>query len=225
MFTMNKKKIRSAIHGSVLVSALALFAAACNNNKTDYGSYDTGSSASAKMPSDPRFTNVPVDTNALTKQAPVIDNAANETMMAENKTVTPSTSTTMKKKVRATAGMPTVSKAPKQQVNTPGVSETASSQPSYPGGQSAAEQFINNNIQYPQTALDYNKEGTVQVQFIVDEHGNISGAHEVGTKLGEGLDDEAVRVVASMPSWSPATINGKPVSSEVTLPITFKIEE
>ena len=222
---MNKKKLRSAISGSILASAFCFFVVACNNNKTDYGSYDTGSSASAKMPADPRFVNVPVDTNALTKAPAVPESSVDRPLAAEMQPATPVSKPTVKKKVKASVSLPAVSKTPATKMGRSSVNETAATAPSYPGGEPAAEQYINTHVQYPETALNYNKEGTVQVRFTVDKNGNVSNVHEVGGKLGEGLDDEAMRVVASMSGWTPAMQNGEPVASTVTLPITFKIEE
>ena len=225
MIIMNKKKLRSTINGSMLASAFCFFVVACNNNKSEYGSYDTGSSASAHMPADPRFVNVPVDTNALTKTPPMIDGSVNKPIMAEEQPVTPVSKPIVKKRVKASVSAPAISRTSQPEMSTRSVNESAAVNPSYPGGQPAAEQFINNHVQYPEPALNYNKEGTVQVQFTVNENGKVSNVHEVGNKLGEGLDDEAVRVVASMPSWNPAMINGRAIRSQVTLPITFRIEE
>ncbi len=97
--------------------------------------------------------------------------------------------------------------------------------PAYPGGQSSLEDYITNNVEYPQAAVDNNKQGTVNVQFTVDENGNVSNAQVIGSKLGDGLDEEAVRVVSKMPKWTAGSVKGKNVKTRVTLPITFKIEE
>ena len=64
-----------------------------------------------------------------------------------------------------------------------GVYEMTEVSPAYPGGHDALEDYINNHIEYPQTAIDNNSEGTVDVQFVVDENGNVTGAKVVGNKL------------------------------------------
>ena len=46
---------------------------------------------------------------------------------------------------------------------------------------------------------------------------------QVGKKLGWGLDEEAIRVVKSMPAWTPGKQNGKPVYVKFTLPIRFQL--
>lgn len=96
--------------------------------------------------------------------------------------------------------------------------------PAYPGGQNALETYINNNIVYPQEAIDKDIEGTVYVKFGVDEKGNVTNVSTVGNKIGYGLEEEAVKVVSAMPSWSAGTIKGKNVKTWRTLPITYKLE-
>ena len=96
--------------------------------------------------------------------------------------------------------------------------------PLYEGGQGAIESYIGNNIQYPQEAIDNNVEGTVQVQFGIDENGNIAGVTTLGTKLGYGLEEEAVKVVSNMPKWNPGKIKGKNVKTRMILPITYRLE-
>jgi TonB family protein len=96
--------------------------------------------------------------------------------------------------------------------------------PAYNGGQSALETYINSNIEYPQAAIDNSTEGTVSVQFSVDEQGNVSNAKAIGDKIGYGLEEEAVRVVAQMPKWTAGQVKGKNVKTWRILPVTYKLE-
>jgi periplasmic protein TonB len=96
--------------------------------------------------------------------------------------------------------------------------------PEYSGGQTELETYINNNIEYPQEAIDNSAEGTVRVQFAVDEKGNISNVKTIGNKIGYGLEEEAIKVVAKMPKWSSGQIKGKNVKTWRILPITYKLE-
>jgi periplasmic protein TonB len=96
--------------------------------------------------------------------------------------------------------------------------------PAYIGGQSALESYITSNIEYPQQAIDNNTEGTVSVQFAVDEQGVVSNVKAIGDKVGNGLEEEAVRIVSKMPKWSPGQIKGKNVKTWRVLPITYKFE-
>jgi protein TonB len=96
--------------------------------------------------------------------------------------------------------------------------------PAYTGGQSSLEDYIVNNLQYPQDAIDNNVEGIVRVQFAVDEKGNVSNVSTIGNKLGYGLEEEAVKVVSSMPKWTPGQVKGKNVKTWRTLPINYQLE-
>lgn len=90
----------------------------------------------------------------------------------------------------------------------------------YPGGMAS---YIAKSVVYPEKAKADNVQGKVFVQFVVDTDGSIAEAavlHGVG---GE-CDDEALRVVKSMPKWQPATFKGKPVRSKYVLPINFKLQ-
>ena len=81
--------------------------------------------------------------------------------------------------------------------------------PAYNGGQGAIESYINNNIEYPEEAIDNGIEGTVNVQFGIDENGNISNVKTLGNKIGYGLEEEAVKVISNMPKWTPGIVKGK----------------
>ena len=94
--------------------------------------------------------------------------------------------------------------------------------PQYPGGQIAMLQYLMKNIKYPEQATKEGIQGRVAVSFIVEKDGSISNVrpiHSVHTLL----DKEAVRVVKSMPKWSPGKQNGKPVRVQLIVPIMFKL--
>lgn len=96
--------------------------------------------------------------------------------------------------------------------------------PAFPGGQSALENYIMNNLEYPQDAIDNNVEGTVYVMFTIDENGKVGNAKSSGTTLGYGLEEEAIRVVNGMSAWTPGTTKGKKAKAWYTIPITYKLE-
>ena len=94
--------------------------------------------------------------------------------------------------------------------------------PQYPGGQIAMMKYIMENMKYPEQAMKKGIQGRVAVSFIVEKDGsisNVSPIHPVHTLL----DKEAVRVVKSMPKWSPGKQNGKPVRVQLIVPIMFKL--
>jgi protein TonB len=82
---------------------------------------------------------------------------------------------------------------------------------------------MESSLDYPQHALDDNKEGTVRVSFVIDENGNVMAPVVIGNKLGEGLDEEAIDLIKKMPKWKPGTVKGKNVKTRLDLPITFQI--
>jgi len=95
--------------------------------------------------------------------------------------------------------------------------------PSYPGGQKALATFIQENIIYPETAIENGVEGSVDVVFAVDENGRVYTPMIKGDKAGYGLDEASLEVITKMPKWTPGQIKGKNVKSYYTLPISFKI--
>lgn len=64
--------------------------------------------------------------------------------------------------------------------------------------------------------------GVFLPSFIVEPDGSLSDV-KVLRGIGGGCDEEAVRVVKSMPRWTPGKQNGKVVRVAYTLPITFRL--
>ena len=97
--------------------------------------------------------------------------------------------------------------------------------PEFPGGAAALSKYVEDNLSYPQDALDNNTEGTVKVSFIIDEKGKVLDPVVLGTSVNKSLDLEATRVVKRMPAWKPGTVKGKNVKTRLELPITFKLSD
>ncbi len=95
--------------------------------------------------------------------------------------------------------------------------------PSFPGGTYAMYKYLADNIKYPADAKAASKEGRVFVQFVVRKDGSVSDVSVVRSVGNVSLDNEAVRVVSSMPKWNPGTQGGKPVNVQYTLPVQFKL--
>ncbi len=95
--------------------------------------------------------------------------------------------------------------------------------PSYPGGQKELERFFEKNLQYPAEAEDNGIEGTVNLNFAVDENGKIYSPFVTTPSIGYGVEQEAIRVFNIMPAWTPGRIKGKNVKTRFTLPVTFKL--
>ena len=94
--------------------------------------------------------------------------------------------------------------------------------PQFPGGQIAMLKYIMENIKYPEQAMKEGIQGRVTVRFIVEKDGSISDVKPV-LSVHPLLNKEAVRVVKSMPKWSPGKHNGKPVRVRFNLPVMFKL--
>lgn len=103
------------------------------------------------------------------------------------------------------------------------VFDVVEEQPSFPGGQGALMAWLRDNIKYPVVAAENGIEGRVIVQFVVGKNGSISNV-KVVKSIDPSLDREAVRVVSSMPSWTPGKQNGTSVNVRYTLPVTFKLQ-
>jgi len=96
-------------------------------------------------------------------------------------------------------------------------------QASFPGGTEALAKFLTKNLKYPPEAQRANVQGKVFMSFVVSPDGSISDVN-VMKGLGFGCDQEATRVVKSMPKWAPGKQSGRAVKSRFTLPITFQLE-
>ena len=96
--------------------------------------------------------------------------------------------------------------------------------PQFPGGEAALMKYIKSHIQYPAEALKNRTEGRVIVQFVVDNTGKI-GEVKVVRSVDKDLDKEAVRLIKSLPKFTPGRMNGKAVSVWYTLPVTFTLPE
>lgn len=94
--------------------------------------------------------------------------------------------------------------------------------PQYPGGQIAMMKYIMENMKYPKQAMKEGIQGRVAVRFIVEKDGSISDVKPI-LSVHPLLNKEAVRVVKSMPKWTPGKQNGKPVRVRFNLPIMFKL--
>jgi TonB family protein len=113
----------------------------------------------------------------------------------------------------------------KMEQDKEGIYNYAEEKPMFPGGEKALDKFIEENIHYPQNAMDNGVEGTVIVTFAVDDKGKVFSPKLKDDKLGYGLDEEALGTVAKMPKWTPGRVKGKNVKTYYDLPITFTLAD
>ena len=94
--------------------------------------------------------------------------------------------------------------------------------PEFPGGTAALMAYLTKNIKYPPVCRENNIQGRVLIQFIVNRDGSIVDP-EVVKSVNPYLDKEALRVISTMPKWSPGEQRGKPVRVKFTVPVNFKL--
>lgn len=95
--------------------------------------------------------------------------------------------------------------------------------PEFPGGQDALNRYLVRNIKYPLLAQENGIQGRVICQFVVNSDGSIVDISVV-RGVEESIDKEAIRVIKSMPKWTPGRQGGKNVRVKYTLPIRFKLQ-
>ena len=127
-----------------------------------------------------------------------------------------------KKKSLASAdgiSAPTIKKKT-DQASSSGIIDRADKMPSFPGGAGAMYRFLRDNINYPASAMKESIEGQVLIQVIVNEEGQITQPR-VLKSLGQGCDQEALRLISKMPDWIPGSKQGKAVKVRRNIPVTF----
>mgnify|MGYP006153523637 FL=1 len=94
--------------------------------------------------------------------------------------------------------------------------------PLFPGGDLGLMKFIQKNVKYPAIAKEYNITGKVYVSFIVDRQGKVTNV-KIVRGVDKNLDAEALRVVSSLPRYTPGKQRGKAVRVMFTIPINFTL--
>ncbi len=94
------------------------------------------------------------------------------------------------------------------------------SMPEFPGGEEARLQYLNENVRYPTMAREAGIQGRVFVEFVVEKDGKVTNVRVV-RGIGGGCDEEAIRVVESMPRWIPGKQRNVPVRCRFNMPIRF----
>ena len=95
--------------------------------------------------------------------------------------------------------------------------------PQFPGGDAALMKYLSSHINYPPMAAENNVQGKVILQFVVEKDGRV-GEVKVARSVDKDLDKEAIRVVKSLPKFTPGRQNGQAVRVWYTLPVTFKLQ-
>ncbi len=126
--------------------------------------------------------------------------------------------------VKSSAALLNTSTSSAAKTSSEEVFSVVSDPPKFPGGEKALASFLARNIRYPKAAQKNNTTGTVFVKFVVNSEGKISQVTTTGAVLGNGLEEESMRVVSAMPDWLPGQQEGKKVSVEFHLPIRYVLQ-
>lgn len=110
----------------------------------------------------------------------------------------------------------------KETVDDNRVYDAVEEMPAFPGGQAAFMNYLSSNMKYPKDCQEAGIQGRVVVQFVIGKDGRIMNARVIKS-VHPSLDKEALRVVNSMPRWTPGKQKGKPVSVTYTVPLMFRL--
>jgi protein TonB len=95
--------------------------------------------------------------------------------------------------------------------------------PEFPGGIPALMQYISENVSYPEEAIKNNVQGRVVLKFVVNADGSV-GKIEIVGGIDPSLNEEAIRVVRSLPAFKPGLQDGVPVPVWFIIPVLFRLE-
>ena len=101
--------------------------------------------------------------------------------------------------------------------------QTVEEMPAFPGGEQKLMEYVAKNINYPQNARETGIQGRVFVGFVVESDGSISNVTLL-KGIGGGCDEEAVRVIKSLPKWEPGKERGKAVRVSYQIPVFFRLQ-
>lgn len=101
--------------------------------------------------------------------------------------------------------------------------EAADRMPTFPGGSAAMDKFFSHNLKYPQDARDKGVSGTVEVEVIIGKLGDIE---KIGIKksVHPSIDNEAIRLVKSLPKWTPGFYKDDLLSKYEKIQVSFDLK-
>lgn len=190
----------------------------CNNNDTVSTTDTITDTTSIVMPA-PDANNNTLDTTAVVAPA---DNT--------NITSTPATAATPNPAKKGKKGKVMITEPSKStttvstDADNTGTYSNPEVMPKFPGGYAGMQRYFENNITYPEAATNDGVDGVVNVNFTVDENGKIISPTVTGSKLGFGLEEEALRVIKNMPAWTAGSVKGKKVKTRFSLPVRFQLD-
>lgn len=139
---------------------------------------------------------------------------------AQKPAATPAKKTTTQTVKKSTA-------SPVKKASKPAIEEKiytkVQEMPEFPGGHKGIIEYFENKLKYPALAKEKKVTGSVLVRFIIDTTGMVRKSWVV-RGIGFGCDEEAMRLINSMPRWIPGKDSGKVVSLYYNLPVKFALK-
>jgi TonB family protein len=105
-----------------------------------------------------------------------------------------------------------------------GISQNVTAQAEYPGGVGALQDFIKQNLVYPEKAVKANAEGTVQVSFTVTAEGKVTDCKTL-KGIGFDCDEELIHVLKKAARWKPAVDTDRPVPVQEMVTVVFRLSD
>ncbi len=139
------------------------------------------------------------------------------TSNGKEKTITSSKIKQLKKKTEERTAPPSYHE--KDISNDPAYFLTAEIMPKPVGGMKT----IMNKLVYPQLARKDGIQGIVKIRAFIDEYGEVTNA-EVVQGIGYGCN-EAAKIAVFYTKFHPGIIQGKPVRTQIVIPIDFKLNK
>ena len=112
---------------------------------------------------------------------------------------------------------------PKHVVEETKIFTVVEQMPMFPGGDAALMGYLRDNMHYPTVAAENGVQGRVVVGFVVERDGSITDVNVIRS-VDPSLDREAMRVVKSMPRWTPGKQNGSAVRVKYQVPVAFRLQ-
>lgn len=96
--------------------------------------------------------------------------------------------------------------------------------PKYEGGVGELYRFLETNIKYPPILIKIKMEGELDLMFTVSKNGDVRNV-EILKGFDPDADDEVLRVMRTMPKWTPASVKGDNVDFALKLTVTFTLTD
>lgn len=90
------------------------------------------------------------------------------------------------------------------------------------GGYPALYDYLAQQLRYPEAARQAQASGTVLLEFTIDTLGRPTNIRVI-RGVRDDLDQEAIRLVQQMPTWTPASVGKQAIATKHTMPLQFQL--